>query len=48
MSLGMGAWIYAKVHRQTGGNVKNALIVASVGGGIVFLIVVTGLSLIFT
>jgi hypothetical protein len=30
--IGFGAWIYYKLMRQTGGNTKNSLIIAVLGG----------------
>jgi hypothetical protein len=39
--IGGGAWIYAKMSRQTGGNTKSALTVAAVGAAGIFVLVWT-------
>jgi hypothetical protein len=46
-SIALGAWVYSKVQRQTGGNTQNSLIMAGVAGFIGFLVVVTLLSTLF-
>lgn len=46
-AVGLGAWVYSKVQRQTGGNTQNSLIMAGVAGFIGFLVVVTLLSTLF-
>jgi len=38
VGAGFGAWIYSKVIRSTGGNAKNAIVVAAIAG--VFAVVV--------
>ncbi len=46
LGLGFGAWVYSKVMRQTGGNIKQSTITASIAGGMGFVLVVTVMSLI--
>jgi uncharacterized membrane protein SpoIIM required for sporulation len=42
---GLGVWIYNKLMRQTGGNTKSSLTGAAVSAGIIFLVVVTLVSM---
>lgn len=46
LALGLGAWVYSKMMRSTGGNTQNAVIVASIAAGIAFLLAVSLLSFI--
>lgn len=41
MALGVAAWVYKKMHRYTGGNVQNALVVAGLVGLLAFLATIT-------
>ena len=43
--LGLAAWVYSKIYRSSGGNTKNALIVAAAAGfgAMVLLIIVLGI-----
>lgn len=45
--LGGGAWVYAKMQRQTGGNTQNSLVVAAGAGIIIFMIILVVLSIFF-
>jgi hypothetical protein len=40
--IGTGAWIYAKLHRSSGGNTKNA----AIGAAIVAIIIIIGVTII--
>ncbi|HSX43760.1 MAG TPA: hypothetical protein VLE69_00455 [Candidatus Saccharimonadales bacterium] len=46
LAAGSGAWIYAKMYRQSGGLRKQALIVAGISGLVVLLITWTLLNTI--
>jgi len=46
IAAGLGTWIYTKMLRQTGGNTQSALIGALVSAGIIFLVVITLLSML--
>lgn len=41
MGAGFGAWVYSKMMRSTGSNVKSSLVVAAVAGVFGMLIVST-------
>jgi hypothetical protein len=45
--LGVGAWVYNKQYRSTGGNVKNTLILAAVAGLFSMVVIITLLSIFF-
>lgn len=45
-SLGAGTWIYNKMYSRTGGNTQNALIVAGLSGGLLFLLMLVVLSIV--
>ena len=46
LGLGVGAWVYSKVQRKSGGNTTNSTIVAGIATAIAFLLAVTLLSFI--
>jgi len=37
-AIGAGTWVYTKVMRTTGGNTKNAAIVACISGAFAFVV----------
>jgi hypothetical protein len=41
LGAGFGAWVYSKMYRSTGGNTKNALVVATIAGVFGMALVVT-------
>lgn len=45
-ALGVGAWVYSKIMKSTGGNTQNAVIVAAIAGGATFLLAITLLGFI--
>jgi hypothetical protein len=45
--IGAGAWIYAKMYRQSGGDSKSALLVAGIAGFLLFVLVLLVLGMIF-
>lgn len=45
-ALGVGAWVYNKIMKSTGGNTQNAVIVAAIAGGATFLLAITLLGFI--
>lgn len=45
-AVGVGAWIYAKLSRSTGGNAKNSLAAALLAGGGAFLFLFTLLKML--
>jgi hypothetical protein len=45
--IGFGGWVYVMVMRQTGGNVKNSLIVAVLAGVVGFFVIYTLLGMVF-
>jgi len=47
MGLGFGAWVYSKIYRSSGGNTKNALIVAACAGVAAMVVVATLLGIFF-
>ncbi len=38
LGIGLGAWVYSKVQRKTGGNTQSALIVAGASGATAFVL----------
>lgn len=46
LALGVGGWIYNYFMRRTGGLTQNALIVAGIVAGIVFILALTVMSLL--
>lgn len=46
LAAGVGAWVYAKINRSTGGDMKSSLIVAVIAGIFSFVIIVMALSFI--
>lgn len=44
---GIGAWVYSKMYRSTGGNTQNALIVAGCAGLAALVIITMVLGMIF-
>jgi len=44
LGAGCAAWVYSKIMHQTGGNVKNSLIVAGIAAFFAFAVVVFVLS----
>ncbi len=44
--LGLGAWIYSKMQRQTGGNTSNSVAIAAGAGFIGFLVILVLLQLL--
>ena len=46
MGVGFGAWVYSKIYRSSGGNNKNALIVAGFAGLGALIVVTTILSVV--
>ncbi len=44
--IGLGAWVYSKAIRQTGGNAKTSLIAAGAAGFVAFLLMFMVLGLI--
>lgn len=46
-ALGIGAWIYAKMYRSSGGNRVNAMVVSGGAGLVVFLAMMAILNAIF-
>jgi hypothetical protein len=46
-AVGFAAWVYSKMHRQTGGNNQTALIVAGAAAFISFLLIVITLGALF-
>jgi hypothetical protein len=47
ISLGLAAWLYAKMMRNSGGLKGNAFTVAAITAGVTFLIVLTVLDFVF-
>ncbi len=45
--IGCGGWIYSKIYRSSGGNTRNALVVAAASGLGVMVLVVIILGIIF-
>jgi len=46
LAVGAAAWVYSKMMRKTGNNTKQAVITATIVGGVVFLVVASLLSVI--
>lgn len=46
LAAGVGAWVYAKINRSTGGNMKSSLIVSVIAGIFSFVIIVMALGYI--
>lgn len=44
LAAGVGAWVYAKINRSTGGNMTSSLIVATIAGIFAFVAIVMLLS----
>lgn len=44
-AAGGATWIYNKMYSRTGGNTQNALIIAGVSGGLLFLVMLIILSI---
>ena len=47
LSLGAGAWIYAKMMRSTGNNTKSAATGAAISAGLLFILTLIVLGLLF-
>ncbi len=47
VGAGFGAWIYSKVIRSTGGNTKNAIVVAGIAGFLALAVVTILMGIIF-
>jgi hypothetical protein len=47
LGAGFGGWVYSKVYRSTGGNTKNALIVAAIAGVGGMVVVATLMGIFF-
>lgn len=45
-ALSASVWVYSKIMRRTGGNTKNALVVAAIAGLFAFILVVTIVSMV--
>jgi len=45
-AAGGGTWIYNKMYSRTGGNTQNALIVAALSGGLLFLLMLLILAVV--
>jgi len=45
-AAGGGTWIYSKMYSRTGGNTQNALIVAFLSGGLLFLFMLVVLAIV--
>lgn len=43
-AVGFGAWVYSKVQRRTGGNTKQALIVAGIAAVFALIVVLSMLA----
>lgn len=46
VALGVGGWVYAKMMKTSGGLTKNALTVAGVIAGILFLILFSAMNML--
>lgn len=46
VALGVGGWVYAKMMKTSGGLTKNALTVAGVVAGILFLILFSAMNML--
>lgn len=46
-SLGVGAWVYSKTYRTSGGNQGSSLLLAGVAGAILFIAMLIVLGMIF-
>ncbi len=40
LAAGVGAWVYSKINRSTGGNMTSSLIVAAIAGIFAFVAIV--------
>ncbi len=45
-AAGGGTWIYSKMYSRTGGNTQNALVVAGLSGGLLFLFMLVVLAIV--
>jgi len=45
--VGFGGWVYYKVMRQTGGNTKNSIILAALGGLVGFFVLYSIFGVLF-
>lgn len=45
--IGFGGWVYSKIYRSSGGNTRNALVVAGCSGLGLMVLVVVVLGIVF-